>query len=145
MQVRGQGFANAQRPPIGLSCGFYGLKGLYAASGGGLRTERRAMQHEVIINLPGGDELRVDASHADPMSAETARHWLDEQFNAFECEPLRPTGKLLLADKVLVIARAAQRHLQEDVAWRDTYARAVSAALGRPLVRIDIPGMSVGF
>lgn len=103
------------------------------------------MQHEVIIILPDGAELHVDASHDDPMSPETARHWLDEQFTAFECEPLRPTGKLLLADKALVIARVAQHHLQKDPAWRETYARAVSSALGRPLVRVDVPGMAVSF
>ena len=103
------------------------------------------MQHEVIIKLPSGHELHVDVSHDDPMSADTARHWLDEQFVALECEPLRPTGKLLLADKVLVVARAAQNHLQKDAAWRETYARAVSSALGRPVVRVDIPGMAVSF
>lgn len=103
------------------------------------------MQQEVIIKFPGDHEQHVDVSHDDIMSAETARHWLDEQFTAFECEPLRPTGKLLLADKVLVIARAAQHHMQKDAAWRETYARAVSAALGRPVVRIDIPGMAVSF
>ena len=110
-----------------------------------LYTERQAMQQEVIINLAGGEELRVELTHAAAMEHEAGRRWLDEQFTAFECEPLRPTGKLLLADKVLVVARAAQRQLKEDAAWRETYGKAVLAALGRPVIRVDIPGMSVGF
>ena len=103
------------------------------------------MQHEVIINLSAGDELRVDLSHAAPMDHDAGRRWLDEQFTALECEPLRPSGKLLLADKVLVVARAGQQQLQHDAQWRETYARATAAVLSRPLVRVDIPAMSVGF
>ncbi|MDR2325738.1 MAG: hypothetical protein LBE51_10135 [Acidovorax sp.] len=103
------------------------------------------MQHEVIINLPQGVELRVDLSHATPMEHEAGRRWLDEQFTTLECEPLRPSGKVLLADKVLVVARAAQRQLQEDSAWRESYARAAAAVLARPVIRVDVPGMAVAF
>ena len=38
---------------------------------------------------------------AQGMTSEEARRWLDEQFVANECEPLRATGKVLTADKVL--------------------------------------------
>ena len=103
------------------------------------------MQQEVIINLNGGEELRVELDHAPAMGHEEGRRWLDAQFTALDCEPLRPSGKVLLADKVLVVAQAAQKQLREDAAWRQTYAQATLAVLARPLIRVDIPNMSVGF
>ena len=38
------------------------------------------------------------------MPHDVARWWLDDQFIQMGCEPLRPTGKLLTADKVVVVA-----------------------------------------
>ena len=70
---------------------------------------------------------------------------MDEQFTALECEPLRPSGKVLLADKVLVVARAGQRQLQGDAVWRETFGRAAAAVLQRPLIRVDVPGMAISF
>ena len=103
------------------------------------------MQHEVIINLAAGQELRIDLTHVPAMANEDGRRWLDEQFTALECEPLRPSGKVLLADKVLVVARAGQRQLQGDAVWRETFGRAAAAVLQRPLIRVDVPGLAVSF
>lgn len=103
------------------------------------------MQQEVIINLAAGQELRIDLTHVQPMAHEDGRRWLDEQFTTLECEPLRPSGKVLLADKVLVVARAAQKQLQGDAVWREAFGRATAAVLGRPVIRVDVPGMAVAF
>ena len=103
------------------------------------------MQHEVTIILPAGEELRVDLSHEPAMEHEAGRRWLDEQFNTLDCEPLRPTGKVLLADKVLVVAKAAQKQLTNDPAWRKSFAVAAAAVLSQPVIRVDIPDMTVGF
>ena len=107
--------------------------------------ERRDMQQEVIINLTAGQELRIDLSHVQPMPNEEGRRWLDDQFTALDCEPLRASGKVLLADKVLVVARAAQSQLQSDAAWRETFGRAAAAVLQRPVIRVDVPGLAVSF
>ena len=74
-----------------------------------------------------------------------ARAWLDAQFIQLGGEPLRPTGKLLLADKVLVVAREAGARRLDDPQWGQDFARAASAALAKPVVRIDLAAMTVSY
>ena len=87
------------------------------------------MNTEVLVRLSGDREYKVELSRLEPMGMEEARRWLDDQFTELECEPLRASGKVLLADKVLVIAQAAGQRLLEDTDWFNTYARATRAVL----------------
>lgn len=103
------------------------------------------MHSEVSVQLAGGQEFRFDLASAQPMGHEEARRWLDEQFTALDCEPLRASGKVLLADKVLTVAHAAGARLLGDPAWSRDFARAASAALARPVVRVDVQAMAVSF
>lgn len=103
------------------------------------------MRSEVTVRLDAGAELRLDLDEVQPMPHDTARSWLDEQFTRLGCEPLRPTGKLLLADKVLTVAQAAGRDLFADTQWASDFARATSAALAKPVVRLDVPAMTVSY
>ena len=66
------------------------------------------MRQAVIVEFEPQHPQEIDL-HAgtQPLDHEAARRWLDEQFLAFDCEPLRPTGKVLTADKVLALASAA--------------------------------------
>ena len=41
------------------------------------------------------------------LGSDEARRWLDEQFVALGAEPMRASGKVLVADKVLAVASAA--------------------------------------
>ncbi|WP_313069580.1 hypothetical protein [Melaminivora sp.] len=103
------------------------------------------MHSEVLITLSPGEELRLDLQGSEPLDLEQARRWLDDEFHRLECEPLRASGKVLLADKVLVVAQAAgTRHFQ-DPQWAQQFARATVSALSRPIVRIDVPAMAVSF
>jgi hypothetical protein len=52
---------------------------------------------------------------------------------------------VLLADKVLTVARAAGEQLLADPAWLQDFARAATAALAKPVVRVDVPAMAVTF
>ena len=90
-------------------------------------------------------EWRHELDHVPPMSNAEGRAWLDEQFIAFESEPLRPTGKLLLADKVVVLARDAGAVRLADPAWGPQFAAAAAAALAKPTALIDAQAMSVSF
>lgn len=79
-----------------------------------------------------------------PLPADAARRWLDDQFLAFDCEPLRPSGKVLTVDKVLALATAAgERHFAQDPAWAQAFAQAVLGALGSNVVKVDVAGGSV--
>ena len=75
---------------------------------------------------------------AEPMPADAARRWLDAEFVAHDCEPIRASGKVLTADKVLALAAAAgAARFERDEAWAQAFARAALGALGRPLVKVD--------
>ena len=62
-----------------------------------------------------------------------------------ECEPLRASGKVLTADKVLTVARAAGAPLLSDPVWSLDFARATSAALAKVVVRVDVPAMAISY
>ncbi|HRN76185.1 hypothetical protein [Ottowia sp.] len=103
------------------------------------------MQSEVRVIQDERTEWRFDLDPAEPMSNADGREWLDAQFTQLGSEPLRPTGKLLLADKVLVVARDAGPRLLGDAAWGRAFARAASAALAKPVVRIDLEAMTISY
>ena len=79
------------------------------------------------------------------MPHDVARGWLDGQFTRLGCEPLRPTGKVLIADKVLCVAQAAGGALFGDSKWAGEFARAASAALAKPVVHVDVPAMAITY
>ena len=103
------------------------------------------MPSEVSVRLAADQEYRFDLSSAEPMAHEVARLWLDEQFTTLDCEPLRASGKVLLADKVLTVAQAAGAHLLAQPEWGQAFARAASAALARKVIRVDVPAMAVTY
>lgn len=103
------------------------------------------MHSEVSVTLSPQQVFRFDLEGVTPLSNEDARRWLDDQFTQLECEPLRASGKVLLADKVLTVALAAGTALFNDPVWSRDFARAASAALAKPVVRVDVPAMAVSF
>ena len=103
------------------------------------------MHQEVIVRLSGDKEYHVELARLEPMGMEDARRWLDDQFTALDCEPLRASGKVLLADKVLVVAQAAGLARLSDPQWGQAFAKAASAALSKPVVRVDVQAMAVTF
>lgn len=103
------------------------------------------MRSEVSVTFKDAAPIRIDLDKAEPMPPEAARAWLDEQFTEMGCEPLRPTGKVLTADKVFVVARAAGPSRFADAQWAREFGRAASGALGKPVVTVDVPEASVGY
>lgn len=91
---------------------------------------------------------RFDLDEVQPMPHELARTWLDDQFNFFGCDPIRPTGKVLTADKILCVAQAAGEERFRDTAhraWAMAFARAASAALGKPAVTVDVKAQALAY
>lgn len=103
------------------------------------------MRSEVIIQWDPKQQFRLSLDGVATMAMDDARRWLDNQFVALECEPLRASGKLLTADRVVCVAQAAGPELLGDAAWAHDFARAASAALGQAVVRIDVPALSVTY
>lgn len=102
------------------------------------------MYAEVLIRSEG-KPLRIDLHANETMSAEAARDWLDNQVVAMGCEPLRASGKLLRADKVLVVARDAGARQFEDAAWSKAFAAAAVALLDKTVIEIDVDSQSVTY
>jgi hypothetical protein len=103
------------------------------------------MRSEVSVTFKDYPPVRIDLHEVQPMPHDEARKWLDEQFTQMGCEPLRPTGKLLTADKVVVIAQAAGPAKFAEAPWAQAFARAASAALAKPLVQIDVESLSISY
>ena len=106
------------------------------------------MRSQVTVTWGEPATYRIDLEEVQPMPHDAARHWLDEQFTDMGCEPIRPTGKVLTADKILCVAEAAGEQRFRDAAhrpWAMAFARAASAALANPVVSIDVPKQSLTY
>lgn len=106
------------------------------------------MRSQVTVSWNESSTYRFDLEEVQPLPHEQARAWLDEQFTVLECEPMRLSGKVLTADKALAVAQGAGEPRFRDAAhkeWALSYARAVSSALAKPVVRVDLETMSVGY
>ena len=103
------------------------------------------MRSEVTVTFQGTAPVRMDLNKVDPMSQDAARAWLDQQFTELDCDPLRPTGKVLAVDKVVVVAEAAGPAKFADQKWAQAFARATAASLGKPVVHIDVPSLSISY
>ena len=99
------------------------------------------------VNVRFGPDLTIELSvpfASDATAQAQARVWLDSTYAQFGCVPIRPTGKVLLLDKILGIADAAgERHFKRDTEWGKLYAQAVSGALDRTSVHVDVEGRTV--
>jgi len=100
------------------------------------------MHREVSIKFAGDEEVTLHTTQG--MSLDAARVWLDQEFTRLECEPVRPTGKVLFADKLLAIAEAAGAAGFADAAWAADYARAAAGALDRAVIRVDVAASTIG-
>ena len=102
------------------------------------------MRHEVSVSFDGQDWLDTPVAAEDVLPSEEARHWLDAEFVRLDCSPLRASGKVLTADKLLAIAATVgRRRFEEDADFRTGYATAAIAAMGRPVVRVDVAASRV--
>lgn len=103
------------------------------------------MRSEVTVTFEGAAPIRMDLDKMQPMPHDAARAWFDRQFTELGCEPLRPTGKVLAADKVVVVAEAAGAAKFAEARWAQEFARATSAALGKPVVHVDVASLSISY
>lgn len=106
------------------------------------------MRSHVIVHFGPDREYTFDLDEVQPMPHDLARQWLDQQFTELGCEPLRLSGKVLTADKLLAIAQAVGEERFSDPThrpWAMVYARAASSLLARPIIRVDVPAQVVGY
>ncbi len=106
------------------------------------------MSRHVIVSFGQGNEFEFSVPAADVLgqSAESARQWFDREFVALECDVPSPIGKILLADRVLSVAKySGVERFREQRDWAEQFARNAAAMLGRDLIRVDVPNYTVGY
>lgn len=103
------------------------------------------MQARITVVFETGSPVDLQLDSAEVLGFEAARRWLDDQFVALECEPLRGSGKVLLADKLIQVAAGAGPAGFADAAWALDYARAAAGALSKALIRVDVPQQAVSY
>lgn len=106
------------------------------------------MLHHVIVSF-GKDrdfEFRLTAEDLAGLTAAQARHWFDREYADLECDVASPTGKVLLADRLLGVAKySGERRFKEHPEWGGQYARNAAAMMGRDVIRIDVANSTVGY
>lgn len=106
------------------------------------------MSRHVIVSFGPDTEFEYKIPVADlaGLSAESARLWFDREFVALECDIPSPIGKVLVADRVLSVAKyAGAQRFRDQREWAQQYARNAAVMLGRDLVKVDVPNYTVGY
>jgi len=106
------------------------------------------MHHHVIVSFGENREFEYKFSQAEAakQSPEAARKWFDEEFIALEADVPSPIGKVLLADRILSVAKyAGERRFREQDEWAAKYARNAAALLARDFIRVDVANYTVGY
>ncbi|MGB2681713.1 MAG: hypothetical protein WBE39_10410 [Candidatus Competibacter sp.] len=99
----------------------------------------------VAFNLGREFEIMLHEDDLQGMDEEQARAWLLKEFQDLECVPSSPSGKILLLDMMLNVALyGGEERFEENGAWAKNYARAVAAALRRPVIKVDVSNFVVG-
>lgn len=106
------------------------------------------MQHHVIVSF-GKDrqyEFKLGAGDIGATTVDEARRWFDREFSALDCEVATPTGKVLIIDRILSVAKyAGEERFREQQNWAEQFARYAALILARDLVRIDVANYAIGY
>jgi hypothetical protein len=106
------------------------------------------MSRRVIVSFGPDTEFEYFVAAADVagQTADLARQWFDREFVALECDVPSPIGKVLIADRVLSVAKyAGAERFREQGDWARQFARSTAVMLDRDLVRVDVPNYTVGY
>lgn len=106
------------------------------------------MRHHVIVSFGKDNDLEFKFTSEDVAgtTADEARGWFDREFVALECDVPTPVGKILLADRILSVAKyAGERRFREQHDWAQRFAHHAARLLGRELIRVDVAGYTIGY
>lgn len=112
------------------------------------QTRGGVMVYDLIMNFGSQREYEFKLQDSDlaATSADDARRWFDRQFDELGCEPINPMGKVLIADKILGVARAlGHRPFAGNDETARRFVRFAALALNRHTIRVDVPGSSIGY
>lgn len=102
----------------------------------------------VTVVAVNGERHEFELTDADlaGQDARQAQEWLGREFEAAGCVPTNPVGKLLLADKILCLAKTQKdADYAEPSEWVKRFIRAAAAAIGRSVLTIDLGAHALGY
>lgn len=105
------------------------------------------MSQHVTVAFGAEREYEFTVHEADSagLDKEGARAWLAQEFEALECTPTNPMGKILVLDMILNVAKyGGEERFSQAGDWARRFAAATAVALGRPAVRVDVAQFVVG-
>lgn len=104
------------------------------------------MYHVTVVFRAGREyEFHVHAEDIAGLTADSAREWLQEEFDELECTPSNPVGKVLTLDVILNVAKyGGEPRFSQGGEWARRFVACAALCLDRPAIRIDIPGFVVG-
>ncbi len=105
------------------------------------------MSQVVIVSFSAEREYEFAVHPVDVagMDRKGARKWLADEFEALECTPSNPMGKILVLDMILNVAKyGGEERFRQAGDWARRFAGAVAVALERPAIRVDVPNFIVG-
>jgi hypothetical protein len=103
------------------------------------------MAAELSVRFDPTNEFQFVLRDNQVVAQGPAAAWLDEQFLSLEAEPLRASGKVLLADKVLAVAKAAGPARFGDPEWGRQFAANAVGALMRDFVHVEVDTMTITY
>ena len=106
------------------------------------------MQHHVIVTFGKGRDFdyRFGSGDLAGRGADEARRWFDREFTALECDVATPTGKVLIIDRILSVAKyAGEARFRDQATWADQFAKYTALVLARDLIRVDVAAYSIGY
>lgn len=106
------------------------------------------MQHHVIVSFGKEKEyeFKFGATDLAGPAVDEARQWFAREFDALECDVATPTGKVLVVDRILSVARyAGEERFAERGTWAEQFVKYTAAVLGRDLIRVDVSAYAIGY
>lgn len=104
------------------------------------------MEYSILVKLGAGKdyELRLQDRDLGGATTQSARRWFEQQFADMGCTPTNPTGKTLLVDLILGVARAmGEKPFANREGSAREFARNAIVVLQRSAISIDVEALSV--
>jgi hypothetical protein len=105
------------------------------------------MEYQVLVKLGKGKDYDLKLHDGDLAGAtpQSARRWFEQQFADMGCTPTNPTGKTLLVDLIVSVARAmGEKPFAQGDGLAREFARNALAVLQRSRISIDVEKLSAG-
>ena len=106
------------------------------------------MHQNVIVSF-GSDkrfEYKLTADDLAGYTGEQARKWFDREFQELECDVPTPMGKVLLADRILSVAKySGEQRFRDHPDWAGHFARNAAVMMGREVIRVDVEKYTIAY